>query len=248
MSEHKTAIVTGAGSGIGAGIAACFAAAGYQVALLDIHADAAQRVAAALEGRGRRLAVEADVSDEAAVAAAVARVAAELGPIDALVNNAGIEIYGTAEELTGEQWDRTLAVNLKGAFLCSKYAIPRMRPGAAIVNISSAHAWVSWPRCTGYDASKAGMLGLTRAMALDCGQQGIRVNAICPGYIDTPLLRMAMDRGEFALDKVLAFHPLGRIGTPEDIAQAALFLCSPAAGFISGATLAVDGCLTASGL
>jgi NAD(P)-dependent dehydrogenase (short-subunit alcohol dehydrogenase family) len=141
-----------------------------------------------------------------------------------------------------------LAVNLKGAYLFSKYAIPEMRRGGAIINISSAHAYVSWARCPAYDASKTGLLGLTRAMAIDHGPQGIRVNAICPGYIETPMLEKAFAAGEADRAAVLKFHPLGRIGRPADVADTALFLASEGASFISGAVLAVDGCLTAQGL
>ena len=150
--------------------------------------------------------------------------------------------------MSSDEWDRQLAVNLKGAYLFSKYAIPQMLRGGAIINISSAHALVSWARCPAYDASKTGLLGLTRAMAIDHGPQGIRVNAICPGYIETPMLDKAFAAGEADREAIMKFHPLGRIGKPADVADAALFLASEGASFISGATLAVDGCLTAQGL
>ena len=154
-------------------------------------------------------------------------------------------------EMTSSVWDRTLEVNLKGAFLCSKYAIPRMRGrGGAIVNISSVHAFVSYEGNAAYDASKAGMIGLTRALALEHGRDGIRVNAICPGYIDTPMmdewLRMQADP-EATKRQVLSVHPIGRIGTPRDIAEAALFLASDSAAFISGTFLVVDGAMSAAG-
>jgi NAD(P)-dependent dehydrogenase (short-subunit alcohol dehydrogenase family) len=240
--------VTGAGSGIGVAIAERFLTAGYRVALFDINAKAVEETAARLPGSSPRIAIAGDVANEEHVRAAVQRTVRELGSLDALVNNAGIEIYGTVVELTPEQWDRQLAVNLKGAYLFSKYAIPEMRRGGAVVHISSAHAHVSWPRCPAYDASKSGLIGLTRAMALDHGRQGVRVNAICPGYIMTPLLEKAFALGEADREAVMKFHPLGRLGTPMDIAEAALFLASDAAGFISGAVLNVDGCLTAQGL
>jgi NAD(P)-dependent dehydrogenase (short-subunit alcohol dehydrogenase family) len=248
MTECKTALVTGAGSGIGAAIAERFVTAGYRVALFDINEQAAQETSARIGGAGKTIAIGGDVSNEADVRQALATTVRELGLLDVLVNNAGIEIYGTVVELTADQWDRQMAVNLKGSYLFSKYAIPEMRHGGAIVHISSAHAHVSWPRCPAYDATKAGLIGLTRAMALDHGRQGIRVNAICPGYIATPLLEKAFACGEADREAVLKFHPLGRIGTPMDIAEAALFLASDAAAFISGAVLNVDGCLTAQGL
>ena len=248
MTECKTALVTGAGSGIGAAIAERFVMAGYRVALFDINEKTAQETCARVGGPGKTIAIAGDVSSEVHVRNAVQRTVQELGSLDVLVNNAGVEIYGTVVELAAEQWDRQMAVNLKGSYLCSKYAIPEMRQGGAIVHISSAHAHVSWPRCPAYDATKAGLIGLTRAMALDHGGQGIRVNAICPGYIATPLLEKAIACGEVDQAAVLKFHPLGRIGTPMDIAEATLFLASDAASFISGAVLNVDGCLTAQGL
>jgi NAD(P)-dependent dehydrogenase (short-subunit alcohol dehydrogenase family) len=192
--------------------------------------------------------IAGDVTNESHVREAVARTVRELGCLDVLINNAGIELYGTVVEMSSDEWDRQLAVNLKGAYLFSKYAIPEMRRGGAIINISSAHAYVSWARCPAYDASKTGLLGLTRAMAIDHGPQGIRVNAICPGYIETPMLEKAFAAGEADRAAVLKFHPLGRIGRPADVADTALFLASEGASFISGAVLAVDGCLTAQGL
>jgi NAD(P)-dependent dehydrogenase (short-subunit alcohol dehydrogenase family) len=248
VDDAKTALITGAGSGIGAAIAERFLSAGYRVALFDINGKAAEETAARIAGPVRRIAISGDVSSEEHVQLAVLRTVRELGSLDVLVNNAGIEIYGTVVELTAEQWDRQMAVNLRGSYLFSKYAIPEMRRGGAIIHISSAHAHVSWPRCPAYDATKAGLIGLTRAMALDHGRQGIRVNAICPGYISTPLLEKAIACGEVDREAMLKFHPLGRIGTPLDIAEATLFLASDAASFISGTVLNVDGCLTAQGL
>ena len=248
MAECKTALVTGAGSGIGAAIATRFVGAGYCVALFDINENAAVEIASLMERPGETVVIGGDVSNEADVREAVRGTVQKFGSLDVLVNNAGIEIFGTVVELTAEQWDRQMAVNLKGAYLFSKYAIPEMRHGGAIIHISSAHAHVSWPRCPAYDATKAGLLGMTRAMAIDHGRQGIRVNAICPGYIATALLEKAIACGEIDQEAVLKFHPLGRIGTPMDIAEATLFLASDAASFISGAVLNVDGCLTAQGL
>jgi len=239
--------VTGAASGIGAGIARRFVEAGASVALFDVNGDGARSLAAELDA----LPIEGDVSREDDVRGAVEQTVARFGSLDVLVNNAGINLVGTVADLTAERWDRQIAVNLKGAFLFSKYAVPRMRGrGGSIVNISSVHAFVSWPGCPAYDASKAGMLALTRTMALDHGRDGIRVNAICPGYIQTPLLDAwlaAVPDREATMRQILGFHPLGRIGTPRDIAEAALFLASDAAAFISGATLVVDGAMTVAG-
>jgi NAD(P)-dependent dehydrogenase (short-subunit alcohol dehydrogenase family) len=246
--DNKVALVTGGAQGIGQGIAERFVEAGAAVAVLDINGAGAREVARAL---GRAIAIEADVADEEHVQAAVEQTVAQLGSLDVLVNNAGIEISGTVAEMSSETWDRVLAVNLRGAFLCSKYAIPHMRGrGGAIVNISSVHAFHSYPHEPAYDASKSGMLGLTRTMALDHGKDGIRVNAICPGYIRTPLLERwfsELPNPEETMREVLKYHPLGRIGTPRDIADAALFLASDSAWFISGAYLVVDGAMTVSG-
>jgi NAD(P)-dependent dehydrogenase (short-subunit alcohol dehydrogenase family) len=249
--DNLVALVTGGAKGIGAGIAERFVDGGAAVVIFDIDGEGARRTAAGLCARGRALPFEGDVSNEEHVRAAVERTIAELGRLDILVNNAGIEVPGTMPEYSSAQWDRQLGVNLKGAFLFAKYAIPHMRGrGGAIVNISSVHAFVSYAGNAAYDASKAGLLALTRTLALDHGSDGIRANAICPGYIDTPMMEEWLagvpDR-EATMRQVLSFHPLGRIGTPRDIAEAALFLASDAASFISGACLVVDGAMTVAG-
>ena len=241
MQPQPAAIVTGGASGIGAAVVRRLHQAGYAIAVLDI-----QEPAAGTPG----IVIHTDVSDETEVRLAVGQAAAEFGRIDVLVNNAGIEIHGPVTELSSAQWDRQTAVNLRSVFLCSKYAIPHMPRGGAIVNIASVHATVSWPNCPGYDASKAGMIGLTRAMAVDHGAAGIRVNAICPGYIDTPLLRRslaALGEWEATAAEIALWHPARRMGTPEDVAEAVAFLASDAAGFITGTSLVVDGGLTARG-
>jgi NAD(P)-dependent dehydrogenase (short-subunit alcohol dehydrogenase family) len=249
--DNHVALITGGAKGIGAGIAERFMDAGAAVVILDIDGAGARHMAARLCAHGRALSFEGDVSNEEHVRAAVDHTIAELGRLDILVNNAGIEVPGTMPEYSSAQWDRQLGVNLKGAFLLAKYAIPHMRGrGGAIVNISSVHAFASYAGNAAYDASKAGLLALTRTLALDHGGEGIRVNAICPGYIDTPMteewLASVPDR-EATMRQVLSFHPLGRIGTPRDIAEAALFLASDAASFISGASLVVDGAMTVAG-
>jgi meso-butanediol dehydrogenase/(S,S)-butanediol dehydrogenase/diacetyl reductase len=190
------------------------------------------------------------VNEPADAERAVAETMGAFGSLDVLVNNAGIEIPGTVASLSIERWDRLLGVNLRGAFLFSKYAISQMHRGSSIVNISSVHAFAAYTDSAAYDSSKAGLLGLTRAMALDHGPSGIRVNAVCPGYIQTPLMDQwlnAVPDRETTLREVLKFHPLGRIGTPRDIAEAVLFLSSEAASFISGTYLVVDGAMTIAG-
>ncbi|HTT61200.1 MAG TPA: SDR family NAD(P)-dependent oxidoreductase [Bryobacteraceae bacterium] len=249
--DGKTALVTGAAKGIGAGIAARFVEAGATVVIFDIDGAGARAMAEKLGVHGRALPIEGDVAKEDDVRRAIEMTAAELGRLDVLVNNAGIEVAGAIPEYTSAQWDRQVGVNLKGAFLCIKHAIPRMRGrGGAIVNISSVHAFASYPGNAAYDASKAGMLALTRTLALEHGRDGIRVNAICPGYIDTPMMDewlATLPDPDGAMRQVLAAHPLGRIGTPRDIAAAVLFLASDEAAFISGATLVVDGGMTVAG-
>lgn len=244
----RTVLVTGAAAGIGAGVARRFAESHDRVAVLDVDGPAARDFAGTLP---EALAIQADVADEAQVIAAVAEVTSKLGPIDILVNNAGIEVSGSISDLNSTAWDRQLAVNLRGVFLMSKYALAQMpESGGAIVNISSIHAFVSYTGCAAYDTTKAGLVGLTRAMALDHGPAHIRVNAVCPGYIDTPLnerwLQTVPDR-EATMRQVLAAHPLGRTGTPRDVAEAVFFLCSEAASFISGACLVVDGAMSIAG-
>ena len=187
--DNKIALVTGGAMGIGAGIAQRFSEAGAAVVVFDVNGEGALRMEKKLLQTGRARAIQGDVSNEDQIISAVERTVTEFGGLDVLVNNAGIDVEGPAVEMTSSVWDRTLEVNLKGAFLCSKHAIPRMRGrGGAIVNISSVRAFVSYEGNAPYDASKAGMIGLTRALALEHGRDGIRVNAVCPGYIDTPMM------------------------------------------------------------
>ena len=249
--DGKVALVTGAAVGIGAGIAERFVEAGASVAIFDINGEAARERADQLRAKGQVLAIQGDVASEDSARSAVERTVAQFGSLDVLVNNAGIEVAGPISLMKSEAWDRQLAVNLKGAFLFSKYAIARMLgKGGAIINISSVRAFVSYPGGIAYDASKAALIGFTRALALDHGQDKIRVNAVCPGYIDTPMteewLKSVPNREE-TMRQVLAVHPLGRIGTPRDIAEAAVFLASDAASFITGTTLVVDGGMSAAG-
>jgi NAD(P)-dependent dehydrogenase (short-subunit alcohol dehydrogenase family) len=244
---NKTVLITGAGSGIGRGIAERFAEARAAVALLDINGPPVEAFAEQLP---RAIAIAGDVASEADSRAAVERTVAAFGRVDVLVNNAGIELNGTVVEMQPDAWNRQLSVNLTGAYMLSRAAIPHMPAGGSIVNIASVHAYFSYPKCPAYDASKAGLIGLTRAMALDHGRQGIRVNVICPGYIDTPMLDKWLDGmtdREAEMAKILEAHPLGRIGTPRDIAEAALWLSSDAARFVTGASLIVDGGMTIAG-
>jgi NAD(P)-dependent dehydrogenase (short-subunit alcohol dehydrogenase family) len=249
MALRRTVLVTGAASGIGAAIARRFLAEDYSVVLFDIDAEGARRVAEDTGREDHALIVQGDAAVERSVREAVTKTEDKFGPVSVMVNNVGIEFNGRVEEQSREEWDRHVAVNLTSVFLFSKFCIPGMRAsgGGAIINISSVHAFVSWPRCAAYDATKAGLLGVTRALAIDHGPEGVRVNAICPGYIRTPLLERwfsAMEDGE---QEVARAHPIRRIGEPADVANAVFFLASEQASFITGAILTVDGGLMAAG-
>jgi NAD(P)-dependent dehydrogenase (short-subunit alcohol dehydrogenase family) len=249
--DGKVALVTGAAGGIGAGIAERFVEAGASVAIFDIDGDGARKHAANLTAKGNAIAIEGDVASEDDARRAIEETAARLGALDVLVNNAGIEISDAITAFKSEDWDRLLNVNLKGVFLFCKHAIPKMLGrGGSIVNISSVRAFISYSGGIAYDASKAGVIGFTRTLALDHGKDGIRVNAICPGYIHTPMLERWLAEiadPDAMMKQVLAVHPLGRIGTPRDIAEAALFLASDAASFITGTALVVDGGMSTAG-
>jgi len=249
MALRRTVLVTGAASGIGAAIARRFLVEDDSVALFDIDADGARQVAERSGRAENALILQGDAGVESSVREAVTKTEAKFGSVSVVVNNVGIEFNARVEEQSREEWDRHIAVNLTSVFLFSKFCIPGMRAngGGAIINISSVHAFVSWPRCAAYDATKAGLLGVTRALAIDHGPEGVRVNAICPGYIRTPLLERwfaAIENGEQEAAKA---HPLRRIGEPVDVANAVFFLASEQASFITGAVLTVDGGMMAAG-
>ncbi len=231
----KAAIVTGAARGIGAAVAARFAAEGARVASLDLSTSAAH---------GDGLAIEADVADEESVADAVARTVEEFGRLDVLVNcAAAVGIHGPVTGMTLADWNRALAVNLTGAFLTSREAIPHMAKsgGGAVVNVASQLGSVAVPGNAAYCASKGGLIQLTRAMALDHAPDGVRVNALSPGAVLTERL-LGVYGSEAAVRAALTpKYPLGRIGMPDDLAGAAVFLASDEAGFMTGADLVVDG-------
>lgn len=255
--EGRVALVTGGAMGIGRGIVEAFAREGAGVAIADVNAEAAADLARAIEASGgRAIATIGDVSVAADAERMVAETVAGLGRLDVLVNNAGIQPvdwYFRVEETPEEVWDRIVGVNLKGTFLMSKHAIPRIREagGGAVVNMASVQGLQSMPRVPSYAASKGGVLSLTRNMALDYAREGIRVNAVCPGTIDSEMVRAAAraEGGDIEANvrRYGAFHPIGRIGLPEDIAQAVLFLASERASFITGEHISVDGGFMAQG-
>ena len=247
----KVAIVTGAGAGIGRATAEAFAAEGAAVVAADWDEPAAQAVVAAITADGgQALAVHADVSQDGDAARIAAATKDAFGDIDILFNNAAIQTYGSVWELPEEAWDRTIAVNLKSIFLVSRHCIPVMmeRGGGSIINTASVQGLASQRNVAAYAAAKGGVISLTRNMALDLGGHNIRVNSVCPGSIDTPLLRWANTVfGAAAEDTedMGAMHALGRVGQPEEVAKIVLFLASDDASFCTGGAYLVDGGLLA---
>jgi len=243
------ALVTGAASGIGQATAMLLAGRGAAVACLDVNADGLAETAAAIGERA--LPIPCDVTDLAAVEAAVSQAGADLGGLDAVANVAGVgDFTGDVAEIAPEEWARVLAINLTGPFHVSRAAIPHLRAagGGAIVNVSSQFGLVGCLASPAYCASKAGLIGLTRAMAIDHTEEGIRVNCVCPGPVDTPMLAWtdatpeltARERG-----RTQGRNLSGRSGRPEEIAATIAFLLSDDVGFMSGSVVAVDGAWTA---
>jgi 2-hydroxycyclohexanecarboxyl-CoA dehydrogenase len=243
---ERVAVVTGAASGMGLAIARALAARGHPVALLDLQADAAQRAAKELVETGANaIAVEADVTDRPALDAAFAEVRARLGPVAVAVTAAGLDAFEPFTDITLPSWERVLAINLTGTFHCLQAAVPDMIGGGwgRMVTIASSSAESGAPRMAHYVASKGGVIGLTRALALELAPHGITVNCVSPGMIDTPMLRRAEAKRDIGpIDKIGArVIPVGRVGTPEDIAASCAFLCSEEAAFVTGRVLGVSG-------
>lgn len=243
--DDKTAIVTGARRGIGRAIALAMARAGANVVVSDISQEDCQKVVTEIESLGRRgLAIKCDVVSKAEVEKMVGRAVAGFGRLDILVNNAGIINFKPFLELTEEEWDKTLTVNLKGQFLCAQAAAKEMLKNKwgriiNIASISSGGCGIAFPLIAHYTASKGGVAALTEALALELTPQGINVNAICPGAIDTDMAKGVKDGGQ--LEQVLLRIPKGRLGLPEDIANLAVFLASDESDYISGAAIVIDG-------
>ena len=245
---NKVAVVTGAARGIGLAIIRKFLALDYHVALLDIDAATLASTFRDLDCGDRGLPIECDVAIPRQVRAAIDRVVAQFGRIDALVNNAGFAVFKPILETTIEEWSRVLAVNLDGPFLCTQVVAPVMLRGGGgcVVNIASISGLRASTLRAAYGTSKAALIHLTKQQAAELGMLGIRVNAIAPGPVDT-----AMAKAVHSADIRADYHdaiPLNRYGTEEEIADAVVFLCSPAASYINGQTLAVDGGFDATGI
>jgi NAD(P)-dependent dehydrogenase (short-subunit alcohol dehydrogenase family) len=244
--ESRVTIITGSASGIGRASAKEFAKEGAQVVVADINLAGAQETVKQIKAAGgTAVAVKADVSDPASVEALVDQTIQAFGRINVLFNNAAIQVNKTVEDTTMEEWNREIGINLGGVFLCSKYAMPHLRKTkGCIVNMASVNGFFVEPMCAGYCATKGGIIALTKAMAIDHGKDGIRVNCICPGYIDSGLaweyFEVQPNPAE-ARNAAAKLHALWRIGQPEEVARLAVFLASDDASFMTGSSVVVSG-------
>src|SRR5213596_1353462 len=247
--ENKVALVTGAGSGMGLAAARAFAAEGAAVALADINEAAARAAAEQLVAAGHKaIGIQCDVADDAQVKAMVEQTVATFGRLDAAFNNAGIQSpVAEVADASMAEFDRVNAVNLRAVFCCMKYELLQMREqgSGAIVNNSSLGGLVGIAGRAAYHAGKHGVLGLTKSAALEYASRGIRINAVCPGTINTPMVAEMLAKEPDAMKEIMRDQPIGRLGQPEEIAAAVLWLCSSGASFVIGHALVVDGGFTA---
>jgi NAD(P)-dependent dehydrogenase (short-subunit alcohol dehydrogenase family) len=242
---RRVAVVTGAGSGMGLAVSRELVGRGYRVALLDRDGESVQHAAEALDAQdGRTVACAVDVTDRAAVFEALDTVRGTLGAIEIMVTSAGLDEFSPFTDITPEAWDRILAVNLTGTFNCLQAAVPDMLAAGwgRIVTISSSSAQSGASNMAHYVASKGGVIGLTKALAVEYAPRGITVNTIPPAIVDTPMARRAEAAGNVpSIDTIAKASPVRRAGTPEDVAVACAFLCSDEAGYITGQQLGVNG-------
>jgi NAD(P)-dependent dehydrogenase (short-subunit alcohol dehydrogenase family) len=247
---NKVILITGGASGIGQAACLAFARAGAHVAVADRQFDGAQATAKMIaDNDGRAIAIACDVTRAVDCETMVAQTVAAFGRLDVAFNNAGVGgVLSSVADQREEDWDRTLAVNLKGVWLCMKYEIPALiaAGGGAIVNNASLAGLIGFRNAAAYSASKHGVIGLTRSAALEYARQNIRVNAVCPGFTDTPMVSTMHDISPRILEGTLAISPMRRLGTPDEIAAAVLWLASDAASFVTGQALAVDGGMSAT--
>ena len=248
----KVALVTGSGSGIGEAICVRFAEEGADVVVTTRDPDHLARTSGKVASVASRepIGLQMDVADRGSVASAVAAAVERFGRIDVLCANAGIELprAPAIDDVTDDEWDRLMAVNVTGTFLVTRAAVPHIPDGGAVVTIGSINSFVGWPNDLPYTTSKGAVLQFTRALALDLAPRRIRANCVCPGIIDTPLTRAFIDAApdpDDVVEEYEAAAPLGRMGTAEEVANAALFLASDEASFITGSALLVDGGTTA---
>jgi NAD(P)-dependent dehydrogenase (short-subunit alcohol dehydrogenase family) len=244
-SSRIVALVTGGSAGIGRACVLGFAKRGARVVVADIDADAGRETVREVEeGGGEGSFIRVDVSCAQDVEAMVRHTVATYGSLDCAVNNAGIEgVLQPIVDASEENWIRVIDINLKGVWLCLKYEIAQMRTqgGGTIVNTSSAAGLCGVPTCGAYVASKHGVLGLTKTASIECGKDGIRVNAVCPGPIQTPMLDRLNINYPGMIDAYVEQYPLHRVGTPDEVAEAVIWLCSDAASFVTGHIMPIDG-------
>ena len=245
LLRGKVAVVTGASSGIGRASALVFAREGAKVVVADVIVAGGEETVRLIKAAGgEALFVKADMAKAAEVEAMVNTAIATYGRLDCAHNNAGVEgAMGTTADYTEADWDRVIRVNLTGVWLCMKYEIPQMlkEGGGAIVNTASGAGLVGVPRMPAYVASKHGVVGLTRTAALEYAKSGVRVNAVCPGVIQTPMVERVTAKRPGMAERMAAAEPVGRMGKPEEIAEAVVWLCSDAASFVTGHAMSVDG-------
>lgn len=249
LRDHSVALVTGAARGIGRATALAFARAGANVVLADIHDDEGEALVGEIEALGRSaIYVHTDVSEAAEVAELIQQTDARFARLDYACNNAGIEgEQGVTDQCSLENFDRTINTNLRGLFLCLKEQIPLMlrNNGGAIVNMASVAGLVGFPGLPAYCASKGGVIQLTKTAALEYAERGIRINAVCPGAIETQMIDRITGKDAEVVKQFTSLHPMNRMGTPEEVADSVVWLCDEQAGFITGHALAVDGGLVA---